>query len=535
MSRSLRNILWISALFLIASTLCAQQVTTVVKYVSQDHVYLDAGSSQGIATGDQGQILRDGNTIARIEVEFVAEKSSSCKILERTADIQVGDAAVIQVITVAPSGQVNTEPEPQPAPTPMAQEPVSPKRESVNRLSGRIGFQYYQQIDNDHSNNDFQQPSLLLDLGVGNALGSQHDLTIRMRSRRNIRNGAVGSPAQTDWDNRIYEFSLSYGPPGSLFSYQLGRIHSNRFSGMGYIDGGMVSYRANEQIAVGVFGGTQPDRQFANVNPDELKGGIFASYDRGSFRSNRVSATLAFVGQYVNQNISREFAYQQITATVMRKLYLYQSAEININRGWRRDAAGSSLQLSNVLINLQYDITKSLNASIGYDNRQDVHTWENRSTPDSLFNDYRREGFRTGLNMRLPENLRLSLNGNLLSNGVTNSSSRFYSAALSTSDVLKTRIAAVVRVAAFDNPLNNGIQGSIGASKYFLNKLNLGASLGRSQYSIGVTNQDVVSDWAQLDASYLFAKRWYTSASAEIHRGDDINADRLFLDIGVRF
>jgi len=535
MLTSLRNSQWIGVLLLIASTLFAEQLTTIVKYVTEDHIYLDAGSSQGIATGDQGQILRGGTVIGRVEVEFVAEKSSSCKILESINSIQVGDAVVIEATAVVPPSQVGIEPQPQPALSPTPTEPVVPKRQSSNRISGRIGFQYYQQIDNSLTDNNFQQPSLLLDLGVGNVLGSQHNLSLRMRSRRNIRDSAAGSPEHTDWDNRIYELSLSYQSPGSNFGYQLGRIHSNQFSGMGYIDGGLVTYRANERIAVGVFGGTQPDRQFADVNPDELKGGIFATYERGSYRSSHISATVALAGQYIDQNISREFLYEQTNVTVARRMYLYQSAELNINRGWRRDAAGSSLQLSNVLLNLQYDFSKSLNASVGYDNRQNVHTWENRDTPDSLFNDYRRQGFRAGLNLRVPEDLRLSLNGNLMSNGVANSSSRFYSAALSTSDVLKSRVAVVVRIAVFDSPLNNGIQGSIGASKHFFNRLNLGASLGRSQYSLGVTNQDIIANWARVDAGYLFAKRWNISASAEIHQGDDINAVRLFLDAGVRF
>jgi hypothetical protein len=304
---------------------------------------------------------------------------------------------------------------------------------------------------------------------------------------------------------------------------------------MGYIDGGLLSYGASDVLTLGVFGGTQPDQQYSFINVDETKAGIYAAVEKGDYSTNRFSSTLALAGQYVRGQISREFLYQQINLSLQQKLYAFQSAEININRGWRKSAAGSSLQLANVLISLQYNFTSSLNALVGYDNRQNVYTWENRTVPDSLFDDYRRQGFRAGANIRLPENLRLSVNGYFRSISRSESSSQFYSTALNAADVLKTRISAGVRVASFNNPYSNGIQGSINAARYFFQRLNLGATLGQSQYSLDITNQNITANWIRFDASYFFTRYVYASSTAEIYRGDDVKSNQLFLDIGVRF
>jgi hypothetical protein len=535
MQTYIRNIPVLLAIMMAPWSAVCAQVTTTVKYVTPTHVYLDAGSQQGIQDGDHGTIVRGENLLAKIEVTFVSEQSSSCSILESYGEIKVGDQAQIVISAANPPIEPEKAAETGPTYVEAPSQPKSVRAQQNNRISGKVGVQYLAQTNLSEFNNNYQQPSLLLNLNVGNLLGSHHDLAIRMRTRRNIRNGQFGSLEKTDWDNRIYEMSLSYNSSSSRIGYRLGRVYSNQFSAMGYIDGGLLSYKASDLMTLGIFGGTQPDQQYSFVNIDETKAGIYAAVVKGDYRTNRISGTLALAGQYVKGQISREFVYQQLNLTLQQKLYAFQSAEININRGWRRIAAGSALQLSNVLINLQFNFTRSLNAYVGYDNRQNIYTWENRTVPDSLFDDYRRQGFRAGANIRLPENLRLSVNGYFRSIGRNKNSSEFYSTTLNATNVLKAGISAGVRIASFNNPYSNGIQGSISATKYVFPRLNLGVTLGRSRYSLDITNQSITADWARFDASYFFTRYVYSSATAELYRGDDIKYNQLFLDLGIRF
>ena len=44
------------------------ELETVVRYVSAEHVYLDAGSESGVQVGDRARVLRDDRVVAGLEV-----------------------------------------------------------------------------------------------------------------------------------------------------------------------------------------------------------------------------------------------------------------------------------------------------------------------------------------------------------------------------------------------------------------------------------------------------------------------------------
>ena len=55
------------------------------------------------------------------------------------------------------------------------------------------------------------------------------------------------------------------------------------------------------------------------------------------------NATLAAAGEYYKGQISREFVYEQTNYSLSDKWSGYQSAEININRGWRKTSGTSAI------------------------------------------------------------------------------------------------------------------------------------------------------------------------------------------------
>lgn len=77
-----------------------------VRYRSAETVYLGAGTTSGLAVGDQLTIVRSGELIAHIEVVFAAEHSASCKVLTQSSSIQKGDKAIASEL----SGVVETAP-----------------------------------------------------------------------------------------------------------------------------------------------------------------------------------------------------------------------------------------------------------------------------------------------------------------------------------------------------------------------------------------------------------------------------------------
>jgi len=86
----------------------AEEKDCAVKHVSAEHVYLDAGSTAGLAPGVQVRVTRSQQDIALLEVVFTAQFSASCKVVSQTGDILPGDTAIYMAVDAA-------EP---PAPTP---------------------------------------------------------------------------------------------------------------------------------------------------------------------------------------------------------------------------------------------------------------------------------------------------------------------------------------------------------------------------------------------------------------------------------
>ncbi|MFC2170624.1 hypothetical protein ACFLQJ_01445 [Calditrichota bacterium] len=526
------TILLLSTLLHVSSI--AREVETVVKYISSESIYLDAGKIHGIAKGDIGEIKRDNRVIASIEVVFVADNSSSCTVLESSDEIRIGDIAVIVVkddaileqeeITITEKNVITKE-------------PIKPqfKQEQTNRLSGRIGVQYYFQDDQNDHNIDIKQPSLKIKSRINNLLGTNHQLNVNFRIRRNTRNSHDPENTATDWNNRIYEVSLSYVDPANPFQYKAGRILSNRISGIGRIDGALLDYRVNEQFAAGLFGGTQPDFATSNISTDETKTGVYLNYQTDLQENADLGCTIALAGRYRNSEISKEFIYEQINFSYFRKLYLYQSSEIGVNRSWRKEVSESSLQLSNLLLNARYSFSRAFSINAGYDNNTLTRTYETRDTPDSLFDDSQRQGFRTGFNLLLPYKIYTNARVGLRLRDSDNSSTRTLSYGIGRRNLFSSGVGINLNLNIFDNPSTTGAQPFIQISKMFFRQLNTVVIVGQNQYSLNNYNEQVVHNWLKTEFDYYFAGPYSVSVYSEIYRGDNFNTNRYFIELNVKY
>src|SRR6185503_1306405 len=65
-----------------------------VTYRSETAVYVSGGRAAGLAVGDRLGVLSGRETVAELEVTFLAEHSSSCRILKETQPVKRGDRVV---------------------------------------------------------------------------------------------------------------------------------------------------------------------------------------------------------------------------------------------------------------------------------------------------------------------------------------------------------------------------------------------------------------------------------------------------------
>jgi len=518
--------------------LYAGTVSTTIKYVTETHVYLDAGRNSGIEKGDSGDIYKGGEILAQFEVEFVAGNSASGKITSGSStQLSAGFEAIVHTSDNLPSSETAATVSPtvavQNAPRINISGTGKKTAASKSRLRGRIGVQYYFQDDLDEFNYDYHQPSVYLNLAISDLISTGYSLKLRMRSRQTGQNLAAENLLNDSWNNRLYELSFNYYEADSRISYSGGRILSRRISGMGHVDGLMFDYQLNQNSGLGIMGGTRPDPSTSNLNTDVTQTGMYYHYERGGWQSSRIAGTVVLAGQYAEGQIDREYVYQQLDYNYGRKFYIYQSSEVNINRGWRKTANDNRLQMTNLLIHARYSITNSLGVSAGYDNRQNIYTYYNRTTPDSLFDDNLRQGYKAGLNLKIMQSFRVNLNTSFRTITGQNSS-QFYSLSASYSNFLDTGITMGYRFASYDNDFSRGTQNAMTFSKNILRKNNLVFSLGNNSYNYTGQEQTTGFNWLRIDNYYYFNRKVYFSCSVEMQRGEDQNLNRFYLDIGVR-
>lgn len=518
-----------------------------IKYLSAENVYLDAGKLAGLKGGDQLTVKRQNKTIARIRIIYVSDYSASAVILESKGSIEVGDLAFVdKTKKVEPAEEEQTVTD-----TTAAVKIVPPPREKLKRtyhrspFSGTISAQYYYWKDLNATKLNFSQPTLRFSLRGKQLWGKEYYLRVRARLRHNQRARQLNSNApESQWRNRIFEVSFSYENEASLFNYQIGRIISNKFSGVGYIDGLLVQYNTGSLLRFGVFAGTQPEWQYADFQTSIQKYGAYGHILHGDYSSGRFESTLALTGEYHGKTVSREFIYLQNSYYQANKWSIYQSAELDINRGWRKDISGGSnlftnfnigdLSLTNFYISGQWNFSRWLMVGAMYDNRKNYLTYETRSLADSLFSDIRRQGVRGNVTLILPKNYRLYGNFGIRKRKTDVESTYSYGGGLSQTDFLFPRTRLFLNAAGFTNFFTNGITYSAMLGRYLINRVNFDLGFGGYRYSLKASQDYRNNQWVRVNTLTDFLRRLYLSGQYEYDWGDDVNGHRLLLELGYR-
>jgi len=512
----------------LTSAAVADELRTTVKYISASAIYLDAGRSAGLQVGDHGVVLRGSDTLATIEVTYISEKSASCNVLSTTGEVKPGDAAVMVISAPkveAPLPSPRELPPPSPAPGWSAQ-PAKPKSTSDWKVKGRVAAQIYYQDDRTASNFDYNQPSLTVQSEIKHARG--FTISLRMRARRTNR--TIG---ESKWDNRYYEAALKGKSSRFPISWAVGRTTPGRVAGVGYLDGMSGDYKITPELTAGAFAGSNPDLGGGSTQWDHRKGGLFALYEKGDWSTRRISSMAALIGSYNAKDIEREFLYLSNDFVYNQQLSFFQSAEVELNRGWRKDVAGGSLTLSSFMLSSRWTATKKHSLSLNYNNRLPTRMYEDRTTPDTLFDDALRQGVRLGLSSRLPLNFRSNLdfgvNGTYGQKTATSASG-----GLMHPNLLWTRISTSYRASWFDSEYSQGFQYSLSLSRPLKWGIDVGLVGGSSSYTFTSGGRGKsTSNYLRGSANYGIGK-FYGSVSMEFQRGGGYDANRIYADIGMR-
>lgn len=528
-------VLWPVCGLLVPCAAGAEETVCGVRYLSAEHVYLDAGSGAGLVVGMTVHVVREGEALAELEVVFTAEHSASCKIISSVGEITPGDQVVFEIASSAAlPGAVVVAEEPSQRTRASFEPDARVASDSGPVLTGTMALQW------DHSDETAARGlennlySLPFRVRV-TRLGSRFEFRARGSVRRITRSGYSSSTPDREWRNRIQEVALVRDGRDLNWHLAVGRIGSRYTAAAGPFDGLSFNRRVGGGIRLGAFGGFAPEWGNLGFGTDDHLAGVTFHLNNRVGSSGVLDLVVAGVGRYRQGEISREYATMTTTWNTGRRLSLLQAAEFDFNRGWRKDASGTSLTVSSLALTGRYRLTRRMEVNLGYDDRTPVRTWETKSLPDELFTNAGRVGWRAGVNLRSAAGLGLNLSGTLRDDDRTGETSTSWSARAYAPNWPVRRLSLDASVRGFDGPYLSGWAPMLGATKTTTGGLRLRLEGGYYGYSGSVGDQQRSNTWLKLGAAQDLSRRWSVSTDYRQDWGDDIDGRRWFLEMRHRF
>ncbi|HYI12045.1 MAG TPA: hypothetical protein VEK57_23525 [Thermoanaerobaculia bacterium] len=485
------------AVLLFASTAGAQ---LTVRYRTENTIYINAGSAAGVAVGDRFEVLRGGNVIATIEVQFAAEQSASARIVTESAAIAAGD-------TVRRIGApVTTQPPPPPALPGLG---GRGRGFASTSLSGNVS------LDHEANQRDYGRTLARVSARARHIAGLP--LTFRTRLRL---------ASETDENrNRLYELSLLYEPFDGRVAVQAGRLGNSPAIGLGYLDGALVRVRIIDGLDAGAFYGFRPDVTELTPDTSTTKYGAFVRVEPVPM------AELTIAGVQIEKDSDKSsFIAVDGRYAPSERLSLFAHGRAAIS-GDADEERGVDTILTAV-----GRITASTTLSASYERIQPGIDDDLRTT-DEIIEDGLRQGFRVTLrhpNFFLGGGVRTGDDDPIATND--DGGDNTYSAAAGVSHPsLLFGIGASLSATAFSSPLNDGVFANTRFARRFgaghLAELTAGALLVDEPAAEDFTMTTWIRGGVWVELPYdVFAR-----AELELTGGDAPPGHRINLGVGYRF
>ncbi len=525
-----------------------------VSHVGADAVYLNGGRSHGLSVGQVVAVLRDGEPVAELQVAFVSRKSASCRVVDSRLEIVLGDQAIPVPSLEEPAAEATATADAAGTPAPPAvteqetERRVSTSPPATGRkwadFSGTVSLRFHRFEDGSEVPRSFDQTTARLNLR-SQSLGGAYEARIRVRGREDRRYRAT-EPTETSRKDRLYELAFTYEPPEGRVLVEMGRMTSSPMLGFDYLDGVVGEYRFGSRgpkgerprFGVGGFYGQRSDVDDIGLGAEGEAYGAFFHYQRKRTKESPFYADLIVGGirELYEGEVSRELVSLYGRLGSGSRWSFYQRADVDINTDWRREVAGDDYQVSNLLTTLNYRFTDSLRLGLSYDHRRRFREFENRDTPEEIFDDRLREGLRLNAQIGDPRGWRLTSSVGIRREEDTDED--FYTG---TGSIFHTNIGGKnlllgIDFSGFSGDTSDGYRASLRSRKYFDGGHDVGLTLGTSTTTnlIAGVPVDTENQWIRLNGTARLPKRFFLLAEIELTDGDDLAGERFILQLGYR-
>ena len=415
-----------------------------VKYVDQDTAYLDGGRSSGLTVGMKLTVKNkkpaagtDGNanpdkTVAELVVVGLAETSAVTEIHAPKRDVVPGDLAYLSsedlqalvqqhalgttrkypaVITFSEGGDALDE-------EAHAYVPQAPLP-SVNRASGRIGFDYSGTKSLDSSQAASSSFGAVLRADLTRIGGTYWNFRGYWRGRLSSTSSASSPQTLQDLINRTYHLALTYENPNSRWVLGVGRLYLPWATSLETLDGGYWGIRVGHGVTTGIFGGSTPDPTSWNYSPNRHLGGGFLSTEGGSYEGVHYSSTVGFGKSFETVPYStttssgtatatyqnnRPFAFFENSISYKRVFSIFsalQGDQPSANPAATSPGAG----ISRSFLTVRLQPFSRIEFSANHTYFRDVPTFDQQLVGTGLLDKYLFQGFSGGVRVEVIKNI----------------------------------------------------------------------------------------------------------------------------------
>lgn len=524
-------------------------VSFLVSFVTGDRVYVDAGRHQGLSEGTELDVVREGESIAEVEVEYLSDRSASCRVVASTDPPRKGDrvvptsplAAVAEVEPPPPRVQPTSNRPTQPAatekvraPAPVRTRTPRPPPVPTTKVSGTVALDYRLFQDDGLYDRSFDETGLRLSLRVSDISGGPWNVRARVRGREisRDRDWSASNPA-SERDDRLYELSLRYQPHSDNLVAMFGRLGTSPFIGLGYLDGGLVQFRVSGHNHLGAFGGAESEIDSLGFKSEGEKYGAYYRYAISDPDSPVLAdIVVAGVGEYLDGDPSRE--YFAVDARLRgTRWYLFERAEVDLNRDWRREVTDRSSQLSMLSLSSSYQVSSAWRWTASYDQFRRYWDADTRNTPEERFDRLLRQGFRTGFNFTGGRSLRATAAVGLRQRRGTEQ--RTVSFLGNILVLTRSRFSYGMSFSMYGGDVSDGYLLSVRLRRSFRSGHDIELSAGHTSSSVAQQTTDRSNSWIRLGGQLKLPYRLFIRLEVERLTGDDTEGTRARSSLGYRF
>jgi hypothetical protein len=251
---------------------------------------------------------------------------------------------------------------------------------------------------------------------------------------------------------------------------------------------------------------------------------------------------LAYVRENAESDVSREYFSLESSFGSGSRWSLFQRAELDLNRGWRREIGGKGYQFSNLSFSGNLRLTPASWAFVSYDGRRNYRYYRNRLVPEEVFDDLLHQGLRMGLNVAKPRGFGASAGFGMslkerdprhpeldLANAYS------FNGGVRHANLFSSGFSIGLDGSGFTNGYAEGGLASARLGWRLGSGHLLDCSYGYSLYRVTETEEQRTTQWLRFVGRAELGRRFYVLGDFEYDAGDDLEGPRAFLELGFVF